>query len=87
MAKDLSITADVARMVIEGLVKELTKEGHIKLTISVSECARAIGINKTKMYEIVKSDKFPSIVLGSRILIPIIPFLDWLEDVSRKEVS
>lgn len=51
-----------------------------RLTISVPQVARLTGVNVTKAYEIVKRKDFPKLILGKRIVVPVIPFLRWLEE-------
>ncbi len=41
-----------------------------KLTYTVVEAAKALGIGRSKMYELVRSGAVPSITLGNRRLIP-----------------
>ena len=41
-----------------------------KLAYSVAEAANALGIGRSKMYELVMSGAVPSITLGNRRLIP-----------------
>lgn len=51
-----------------------------KLTYSVVEAAAALGVSKTAMYQIIRTEGFPVIVLGSRRLIPIDSFKRWMEE-------
>jgi len=41
-----------------------------KLTLTVKEAAKALGISRGLAYEMVKSGEIPSIRLGKRILVP-----------------
>ena len=41
-----------------------------KLTISVEEAARLLGISRGLAYEMVKAGKIPSIRFGRRLLVP-----------------
>ena len=49
-----------------------------KQTISVQELSSMLGISLPKAYELVKKPGFPVIRIGSRILIPINAFKEWL---------
>lgn len=49
-----------------------------KQTISVQELSSMLGISIPKAYELVKKPGFPVIRIGSRILIPINAFKEWL---------
>ncbi|MBQ7767587.1 MAG: helix-turn-helix domain-containing protein [Oscillospiraceae bacterium] len=51
-----------------------------KLTYSVVEAAEALGVSKTAMYQIIRTEGFPVIVLGNRRLIPIERFKHWIEE-------
>ncbi len=49
-----------------------------KSTISVQELSAQMGISLPKAYELVKSPGFPTIRIGTRILIPVDAFKEWL---------
>ena len=51
-----------------------------KLTYSVSEAADALGVSASRMYQIIKMEGFPVIVLGKRRLIPIKGLERWVEE-------
>ena len=44
-----------------------------------------MGISLPKAYELVKSPGFPSIRIGTRILIPVDAFREWLVIQSNRE--
>ncbi len=56
-----------------------------KTTMSVQELSSQMGISLPKAYELVKTPGFPSIRIGTRILIPIEAFREWLVITSNKE--
>lgn len=56
-----------------------------KTTMSVQELAFQLGISIPKAYELARSNGFPSIRVGTRILIPIEAYRKWLLDTSTKE--
>ena len=56
-----------------------------KTTMSVRELADQLGISLPKAYALVKSEDFPSIRVGTRILIPIEAYHEWLIIASNKE--
>ena len=56
-----------------------------KTTMSVQELSSQMGISLPKAYELVKTPGFPSIRSGTRILIPIDAFREWLVITSNKE--
>lgn len=49
-----------------------------KSVMSVQELARQMGISLPKAYELVKEPGFPTIHIGTRILIPVASFQNWL---------
>ena len=56
-----------------------------KSTMSVQELARQMGISLPKASELVKDPGFPTIRIGTRILIPVEGFRDWLRSRSSGE--
>ena len=56
-----------------------------KTTMSMQELSSQMGISLPKAYELVKTPGFPSIRIGTRILIPIDAFREWLVITSNKE--
>lgn len=55
-----------------------------KLTITVKEMSEMLGISIPKAYDLVKSEGFPSIQLGRRIVVPFEPFKQWIEEQAQK---
>jgi excisionase family DNA binding protein len=43
----------------------------MKLTYSVEEARKALGVGRNTMYEAIKRGDIPSIRIGKRILIPV----------------
>ena len=54
-----------------------------KSVMSVQELARQMGISLPKAYELVKEPGFPTIRIGTRILIPMEGFQNWLRQKSN----
>ena len=55
-----------------------------KPTMSVQELSSQMGISLPKAYELVKQPGFPTINIGTRILIPVDAFHNWLNDQATK---
>ena len=55
-----------------------------KSTMSVQELSIKLGISLSKAYELVKQPGFPVLRIGTRILIPIDAYKQWLADQSAK---
>ena len=49
-----------------------------KSTMSVQDLARQMGISLPKAYALVKEPDFPTLRIGTRILIPVAGFQAWL---------
>ena len=56
-----------------------------KKTMSVAELAVQMGISLPKAYELAKKPGFPTIRVGTRILIPTEGFSAWLKKYSHTE--
>lgn len=56
-----------------------------KKTMSVTELSMQMGISLPKAYELVKQPGFPTIRVGTRILIPVDGFQEWLKKNSQTE--
>ena len=46
--------------------------------LSVPDVASVLGISRAGAYELVRSDGFPSLRIGSRIVVPKERFIDWI---------
>jgi excisionase family DNA binding protein len=51
-----------------------------KLTLSVEEARRLLGLSRGLMYKAIKRGEIPHIKVGKRILIPIGVFINWLKE-------
>ena len=51
-----------------------------KLTYSVEEAAEVLGVSRSKMYQIVKMQGFPVLVLGGRRLVSVKGLARWVEE-------
>lgn len=58
-----------------------------KVTISVQELSIQMGISLPKAYELIKTEGFPVIKIGRRILIPINDFHKWLSSKSTNVIK
>lgn len=55
-----------------------------KLTYSVPEAAKILGVSASKMYEVVKIDGFPTIKIGGRLLVSARGLERWIEEQAMK---
>ena len=51
---------------------------ELPLMLSVPEVAVALGISRAGAYELVRSDGFPALKIGSRIVVPKEKFIEWV---------
>ena len=54
---------------------------QLPLMLSVPEIASVLGISRAAAYELARSKDFPSLRIGTRIVIPKDQFIEW---VNRK---
>ena len=52
---------------------------ELPLTLSVPEVAAVLGISRAGAYELARSKGFPSLSIGSRIVVPKDTFIAWIE--------
>lgn len=71
----------------ELVIRRLTQD-NLRLTISIPEAAKLLGISKDLAYQLSNRSDFPSLQLGGRRVINLIGLLDWLDSqtvTDRKE--
>ncbi|HCA28101.1 MAG TPA: DNA-binding protein [Ruminococcaceae bacterium] len=58
----------------------------LPMMLSVPEVASALGISRAGAYDLVRSDGFPVIRIGKRVVIPKENLVEWIKkQVSKKE--
>lgn len=55
-----------------------------KLVLSVPEAAKVVGISDRYMYDLVKTEGFPTIQVGRRLLVSGPGLMRWLEAQAEK---
>jgi len=55
---------------------------NVPVVLRVEDVGRILGINRAAAYELVKSEGFPSIRIGRRILVPLDSLNEWLKTAS-----
>ncbi len=53
--------------------------GDLPLTLTAPEVGEVLGISRATAYEFVRSEGFPCIIIGKRILVPRDKFLAWID--------
>ena len=52
----------------------------LPLTLTVPEVGEVLGISRAAAYELVRSRGFPSMRIGTRILVPKDKFIRWIDE-------
>ena len=55
----------------------------LPLMLSVPNLTEALGISRAGAYELVKSEGFPALHIGNRILIPKEELIAWIKENTR----
>ena len=56
----------------------------LPLMLSVPEMATALGISRAGAYELVRSEGFPALRIGTRIVIPKDKLQEWVDKQTEK---
>ena len=55
------------------------------LTLNAREAAGVLRISKSKVYELARTESFPAVRIGKRVVIPRDKLIEWMND--QAEVS
>ena len=55
---------------------------ELPVMLSVPEVAAVLGISRAGAYELVRQEGFPSLTIGSRIIVPKDKFIAWIDQNS-----
>ena len=58
-----------------------------KLTLSIPEAAKHLGISDTTMRQLARTAGFPAFTVGKRLLISVKGLEAWVEERARKGLS
>lgn len=58
---------------------------ELPLMLSVPEVAAVLGISQAGAYELVHTDGFPALKVGSRIVVPKEKFIEWINENTAKK--
>ena len=53
---------------------------ELPLMLSVPEVAAVLGISRAGAYELVRSNGFPTLKIGNRIVVPKEKFIEWIDN-------
>ena len=66
--------------------KQFKTYDDLPLMLSVQDMSAVLGISRARAYELVKSEGFPAMNIGSRIIVPKEEFILWIKQkVSEKK--
>ena len=58
---------------------QYTSYDQLPLMLSVPEVAVVLGISRAGAYELARSDDFPALRIGNRIVVPKEKFIRWID--------
>jgi len=58
---------------------------ELPLMLSVPDVAEVLGIGRANAYELVRSEGFPAIKIGNRIIVPKDEFISWIKSQTAGE--
>ena len=58
----------------------------LPLTLTVMEVAEALRISRAGAYDLVRTEGFPALKIGSRIVIPKEKFIEWMDENTGKQI-
>lgn len=61
----------------------MTSNNDDKLTLTVEEASKLIGVCKNNMLELVKREDFPAIKLKRKIIINKNQFIEWFNNLTN----
>ena len=67
------------------------KEGKFRsyddlpLTLTVPEVGEVLGISRAKAYDLARSEGFPSMRIGTRILVPRDKLIRWIDEQTEAQ--
>lgn len=71
-------------LVLPALIRvQDTNYNDLPLILSVPDVASVLGISRAGAYELVRSDGFPSLRIGSRIVVPKEKLIAWINANTR----
>ncbi len=59
--------------------------GDLPLTLTAPEVGEVLGISRASAYELVRSEGFPRMKIGKRILVPRDKLLAWINQQTEVE--
>ena len=61
------------------MTSKYTTYEQLPLMLSVPDVAAVLGISRAAAYELARSKNFPSLRIGTRIVVPKDKFINWID--------
>ena len=58
----------------------------LPLTLTVPEVGEVLGISRAKAYDLARSEGFPSMRIGTRILVPRDKLIRWIDKETEAQI-
>lgn len=58
----------------------------LPLTLTVMEVAEVLRISRAGAYDLVRTEGFPALKIGSRIVVPKEKFIQWMDENTGKQI-
>lgn len=59
--------------------------GDLPLTLTVPEVGEVLAISRAKAYDLARSEGFPSMRIGTRILVPRDKLIRWIDEQTEAQ--
>lgn len=59
---------------------------ELPLTLTVPEVGEVLGISRAKAYDLARSEGFPSMRIGTRILVPRDKLIRWIDKETEAQI-
>ena len=57
---------------------------ELPVTLNAKDIQRVLGISRATAYNLLKSDKFPTLYIGTRMIVPKDAFITWMNENTKK---
>jgi excisionase family DNA binding protein len=57
------------------------------LLLTVPQAARALGLGRTKVYELIATGSLPTVRFGRSVRVPVAKLQEWLEHYSEQHIA
>ena len=60
--------------------KEVTSFEQLPLTLKADQVAAVLGISRAGAYNLMRSEGFPTLFIGKRMIVPKDKLIDWMDE-------